>query len=309
MKFLYSALALVFIFNQHLVFAADSGSDDGLRTEFEETPILSPENDRSTGASDFYKNLIADTRVWRKGAHAFASCVERVKQYQCENSPWRTLGLRERYNTLMSMVEPKLKDYHLNGLENAIPCFMTRETDDLEPLQISRMNCDPGKKWVTDQGIGQVTFTTFCNLLGLTTKEIHAIAHGGKLSYERAEKLNSLTNVAPYNSIEYRQDPLRMFDELSDSLEFQIDVVLKVLQQKQDLSDLIYRRSSEANPPVSKSSLFLTVENYNGSETKHDYAETVTACTQCLNTGDEDPIHCLGLAIHAKNLKDYTPCK
>ena len=57
----------------------------------------------------FYRKLIADTRIWRS-ADGYDQCVKEVKQFQCTNSPWKVLSLRERYEELMTILKARPDD-------------------------------------------------------------------------------------------------------------------------------------------------------------------------------------------------------
>ena len=255
----------------------------------------------------FYRKLIADTRVWRS-ADGYDQCIKEVKQFQCMNSPWKVLSLRERYEELMANLKTRPMTENFRKLRNAIPCLMTRETGNLEPLTVSFKNCDPSVSSASDQGLGQVTFTTFCALLGLDQREIEDVSRGGKLSVKRASELNTLTSVARYNSLAYRQDPWLAFEALSDDVDYSIDVSLAVLKAKLARTEEIYHLTDAAGPAFTWDAQYFTIENYNGSETKQKYAHAIMACKTCLNSNPQAPIPCLGLALGISNLEDYLPC-
>jgi hypothetical protein len=255
----------------------------------------------------FYRKLIADTRIWRS-TEGYDQCVKEVKQFQCTNSPWKVLSLLERYEELMALLKTRPMTANFSRLRNAIPCLMTRETGTLEPLTVSFKNCDPNVLQASDQGLGQVTFSTFCALLGLNAQEIESVSRGGTLSVKRASELKALTTVARYNTLAYRQDPWLAFQAMSDDVDYSIDVSLAVLRAKLALTEEIYHLTSAAGNAFTWDAQFFTIENYNGSDTKQKYAHAIMACKTCLNSNPEDPIHCLGLALDTPSLEDYLPC-
>lgn len=256
----------------------------------------------------YYRKLIADTHLWRK-TEPLDECIDNIKQFQCTYSPWRTLSLRERYEEILSIVNTRPMSGNLRALESAIPCLMMRETGILEPLTVSFKNCDVNAPPATDQGLGQVTFNTFCSLLGLTEEETEQALEGRKLSLDRARQLNVLTHVAPYNSLTYRMNPLMAFQAMSDNVDYAIDVSLAVLKSKLARTQEVYDIGSNAGARFDFDAQYFTIENYNGSDRKQDYAKAIMACKTCMDSNPADPDHCLGLAIGKQDVEDFLPCE
>jgi hypothetical protein len=256
----------------------------------------------------FYRKLIADTRIWRN-AVGYDQCVKDVKQFQCTYSPWKVLSLLERYEELMALLKTRHMSGNFRKLKNAIPCLMTRETGTLEPLTVSFKNCDPNVSQASDQGLGQVTFSTFCALLGLNQQEFESVSRGETLSVKRASELKTLTTLPLYNTLAFRQNPWLAFQAMSDNVDYAVDVSLAVLRAKLALTEETYHLTNAAGNAFTWEAQFFTIENYNGSDTKQKYAHAIMACKTCLNSNSEDPVHCLGLALDTPSLEDYLPCQ
>jgi len=231
-----------------------------------------------------------------------------VKRFQCNYSPWKVLSLRERYEALLAIVNSHSMSGNFKALENAVPCLMMRETGDFEPLTVSFKNCVVDAPPATDQGLGQVTFSTFCSVLGLTEEETELALEGQKLSVERAMQLNTITRVAPYNTLLYRTNPLMAFQAMSDNVDYSVDVALAVLKAKLARTQEVFKLGSASGAKFDFNAQFFTVENYNGSDTKEQYAKAIMACKTCLDADPKDPDHCLGLAIGVQDQEDFLPC-
>ncbi|MCM0606017.1 MAG: hypothetical protein KA715_07995 [Xanthomonadaceae bacterium] len=295
-----------------------------------------------------FKKLMTKIDSWRKPSakhperNTINFCMKKVKTYQCENSEFKDLAFMARYEQISTAVNARLSDPETSrGLEdhkNAMACIMSRETGTLEPITVSYANCTPDG-FGSDLGLGQVTMRTFLHVIGLTNPEINKVVNhyfgrsGLKkkkliLSDDRANSLPEVTRVSPFNTLEYRKNPMRMYEEMADSFEFQIDMTMNVLKLKkafsQDDEYLASIRAKMENPKLTvkqKAALkkklnnsiawfqTKTYENYNGSDTKVKYGQSVYACKYCLDKGVKDTAHCLGLAMGTKSLKDFTVCK
>jgi hypothetical protein len=273
------------------------------------TPSYSPIPVPSSTVSEpfYYRRLIADTHFWRRKV-GYDQCIENVKQFQCAYSPWKVLSLRERYEALLWIVKNRPMSGNFRTLENAVPCLMMRETGNFEPLTVSFKNCTRGAPPATDQGLGQVTFNTFCSILGLTEEETELALEGQKLSVERALQLNTISRIAPYNTLLYRMDPLMAFQAMSDNVDYSVDVALAVLRAKLARTQEVFNLGSSSGAKFNFGAQFFTVENYNGSDTKEEYAKAIMACKTCLDSDPKDPEHCLGLAIGVQDQEDFLPC-
>lgn len=295
-----------------------------------------------------FKTLMTKIDYWKKPSakhperNTVNYCVAKVRTYQCEHSDFKDLGFMDRYNKLEASINARLsKPETSRGLEdhkNAVACIMARETGVLEPITISYANCTPDG-FGSDLGLGQVTMRTFLHIIGLSNAEItktvnHYFGRNGYkkkkliLSDERANALPVVTEVAPFNTLEYRKNPMRMYEEMADSYEFQIDMTLNVLKSKKEISQnddyLKILQAKIDNPKLTPQQKLAaekklkatiawyqqkTYENYNGSETKAKYGAAVYACKSCLDAGKKDTAHCLGLAMGTKSLEDFTVCK
>ena len=351
-------LVTMFIFSSTNALAAIRPEDNELESILNETKTTFTEavssEDPKTPPADTYvaplhfKTLMGKIDIWKKPSAKFPKrnttdyCMAKVHTYQCEHSDFKDLGFMERYNKLEASINARLANPETSrGLEeqkNAVACIMSRETGVLEPITVSYANCMPGL-FATDLGLGQVTLHTFLHIVGLSNNEITKVVshYFGKpgykkkkliLSDERANALPVITQVAPFNTLEYRKNPMRMYEEMADSYEFQIDMTLNVLKSKKAISQndnyLDQLRKNIENPKLTPKQKLAaekklkatiawyqqkTYENYNGSDTKVKYGAAVYACKACLDEGKKETAHCLGLAMGTKNLEDFTVCK
>jgi len=119
---------------------------------------------------------------------------------------------------------------------------------------------------------------------------------------------------------------MRMYEEMADSPEFQVDMMLAVLKMKKTVTqndkylDQLRSQIQAAKTPKDRAWLEKrlkgsiayyqqkTYVNYNGSDAKEAYGAAVYACKSCLDGGKKDTAHCLGLAMGTKTLKDFDVC-
>lgn len=311
-------------------------------------PITEPTPAPSYSPQLHFKKLMNKIDIWKKPSAKYPErntvnyCMKKVRSYQCENSEFKDLAFLARFEQINTAVNTRLSNPETSrGLEdhrNAIACIMSRETGVLEPITVSYANCTPDG-FGSDLGLGQVTMRTFLHVIGLTNTEInktvnHYFGRNGYkkkkyiLTDERANSLPIVTQVFPFNTLEYRKNPMRMYEEMADSYEFQIDMTMEVLKLKKQVSqDDAYleslRRKLENPALTAKQKTALqakldgaiawyqqkTYENYNGSDTKVTYGAKVYACKSCMDKGAKPTAYCLGLALGTKKLEDFTVCK
>ncbi|MGZ3688870.1 MAG: hypothetical protein ACXVBW_11245, partial [Bdellovibrionota bacterium] len=85
------------------------------------------------------------------------SCKNLVYHHYCEQSPWKDLDVRERFEKMM---EYSKKYAPQNGLPAALlPCIATAETTNLEPSYVHMKNCS--HKEASAQGLGQFIYEPF----------------------------------------------------------------------------------------------------------------------------------------------------
>jgi hypothetical protein len=305
--------------------------------------------------SKLLKKIEPLKKLSKKNPEPYRACVNGIIAYQCENSPYKDLNFSERYKEFEILVEARFKKPEiaeaLADYRNAPACIAARETGRLEPISISWLNCQRDT-FVTDLGLGQITLQTFLYSLGLDDKEVSDTLkmYTGKMEIEenfnkkkkifypagshlrlsegRARELPLVTEVHPFDTDEYRQDPMRMYEEMADSAGFQVDMMLVVLINKKNrnkdaektLTPLKVKSENSkftaksrkywAGQLKSSKALFEkeTFEYYNAGEFKKQYAEAIYACKSCLDAGVEDAMKCLGFSWGKKDFKGSKLC-
>lgn len=170
---------------------------------------------RSDGTADVatggFKAILARARSrgWNK------ACVNELKRIACEESPWKDLGLKDRFNRIMALGKKHAQKYGVDA--RAMPCIAGAETLSLEPLIKVFHSCYKGiHNNYTAQGMGQMTRTTF---------RAYFKRGGAGLGPFRS-------SIPPFNQPPYNQDADKLFDAMGTSVELQLEIMAYTLREK-----------------------------------------------------------------------------
>lgn len=210
----------------------------------------------------------ARSRGWNQ------TCVNELKRVACEESPWKDLGVKDRFSRILSLGQRHAQ--RLGVDVRAMPCVAAAETLSLEPLIKVFHSCYRGiHNNYTAQGMGQMTRTTF---------RAYFRRGGAGLSPFRS-------TIAPFNQPPYTENPDLLFDALGTSVELQLEVMAYTLKEKK-----------RGSPDWS---MFF---RYHG--TSRAYANAANRCMSCLKTridqdgkplSNLDPVQCLSYTARSNN--------
>ncbi|MCB0385601.1 MAG: hypothetical protein KDD43_09425, partial [Bdellovibrionales bacterium] len=229
---------------------------------------------RSDGKPDLaqggFKAILARARSrgWNR------SCVNELKRIACEESPWKDLGLKDRFNRIMALGKKHAQKYGVDV--RAMPCIAGAETLSLEPLIKVFHSCYKGvHNNYTAQGMGQMTRTTF---------RAYFKRGGAGLGPFRS-------TIPPFNQPPYTQDADKLFDAMGTSVDLQLEIMAYTLKEKK-------RRSKD----------WTMFFRYHG--VSKPYANAANRCMSCLKTRidqngraitSQDPVQCLSYTARSGN--------
>lgn len=217
------------------------------------------ENFTATGstvtASDTYCGGGTDpSAVARCGFDAFRAhvreqgstekCAAEIKNFVCHQSPWSSLPLQSRIHRITLLAARQAR---VSGIDyRAMPCLTRRESIWYDPMIMTPLSCSTP---TTDQGLGQVTFSTFEDMFtrGFRSK------------------------LPVFSQPPYSTDARTLFSAMSLSAELQMEVVQAVFAEK-----LAHASGNYENAFAS----------YNGGADRVKYGQQVNACYQCLSQPD-----------------------
>lgn len=219
-------------------------------------------------------------------------CLTRIENIACKASPWRGLGLIERYQRFMTLAQ---KHTTADSFDvRVLPCIALKESGNFEPLVITNSYCNKNETRSTAQGLGQITYTTLKDL----------VVNSGFVS-----------QVNPFDKPPYigkdRSSINNLFDAMALNVELQIEVMQEIFRTK-------YKASG---------SRYLTALKYYRGYNKDKksevdeaiaYAKKVNKCFTCLqrvdSTSDQSVINCLsiikpGLEVGFQQVQDKCKSK
>lgn len=257
-------------------------------------------SDQLSSANCSFTQLLKEARNCSDGKRARIcpqnQCITRMKRIICEASPWRGMGLKDRFESMVNLARKHTERLKVDF--RAIPCIAGVETiPDFEPLAKDLGCVDP--KVHPYHGLGQIKDQTLNYYLSTS----HVVPT--KKTDQNGRVQTSLEG--PFRSTVPEVDkptmytcPEKMHDALAASVELQIEVIAYTLADK-----LNQARGNELTSFI----------NYNGSESvdrdgrahRFHYGEAVMACVRCLRDrmpakpkgagATSDPVECLGATL------------
>ena len=193
-------------------------------------------------------------------------CKDELQRIACEESPWKGLGLKDRFDRIFTLGKKHAQRYGVDA--RAMPCIAGAETGSLEPqLKVFHTCYKKDHKKYTAQGIGQMTRTTF---------RAYFKRGGAGLGPYRSQ-------IPPFNAPPFTENPDLLFDAMGTSVELQLEIMAYTLKEKK-------RRSKD----------WTMFFRYHG--VSKGYANAANRCMSCLKTridqngrktGTKDPAQCL----------------
>ena len=182
-------------------------------------------------------------RAEAKGQGNANHCVSNIKSRLCSGSPWAGLNLHERVQRVADIA---MKSVGSTGVDyRALPCVVRRESIWFDPMIMTFGTCS---MTTTDQGLGQVVFTTFKDLV---------------------DNYHFKSKIAPFDKAPYTNDSRLLFSAMSMSVQLQMEIVSAVLKTK----------LSSARGDYEKAFSF-----YNGGKDRVEYGQMVGACYACMKS-------------------------
>lgn len=194
-------------------------------------------------------------------------CIREMKSIACNESPWRGLDLKQRFNRLLSLGKVHADKYGIDV--KAMPCVAAAETLTLEPLIKVYGACYNNRS--SAQGLGQMTRSTL---------KAYVLKGGAGLAPFKS-------TIPPFNAPPYsnrtKASAEKLFDAMATSVELQLEIMAYTLREKR-------RKSSD----------YKMFYRYHGVSSA--YAAANNKCMMCLkgrltkdgrSVGRADPVECL----------------
>lgn len=188
----------------------------------------------------------------RARARKQEDCGSEIDRLQCQDSMWRELSLEARLTRVQDLARRQTAQYPIEAA--AIPCIAIKESMYLEPLMIAYASCS---SQTTDQGLGQITFSTFKDM---------------------TDNFDFRSRIPPFDQPPYTQDSKLLFEAMALNASLQVEAMAAILSLK--------LRAAGGN-------YLKAFEYYNGGKNKRQYGNAVNACLQCMKAGRQGALDCL----------------